>query len=69
MIKECGLLSSSPGDDGSILVPVKARLATTTELCLYHDKAYVEFVLSHSSAPVADQTSDFGIEDVRITQS
>ena len=67
LIKECGLLSTSPelaDGDGAILAAVKARLATASELYLYHDKPYIDFVLTHQAQQVDARSSVFGIEDV-----
>lgn len=66
LIKESELLSDAGADDDNPgLSVVKARPATVNELCLYHDRAYIEFVLSCSGRPLDNRSSAFGIEDVR----
>lgn len=74
LINKLGLLTPGTNAEGKprrVLKVVPPRSATVAELCLYHDRDYVDFVLADrtSTSPSANLNSDlsysdFGIEDV-----
>ncbi|THH03103.1 hypothetical protein EW145_g6529 [Phellinidium pouzarii] len=78
LIGSLGLLSSpsvsnhGPGKSTSesynnkdVLRVVRPRLASVQQLCLYHDRDYVDFILnpSNNGAKLSSQCSYFGLED------
>ncbi|KAK7676230.1 hypothetical protein QCA50_020810 [Cerrena zonata] len=69
LIKELGLLASSEGDLHTRLQPLRPTPASVTDLALYHDRDYLEYVLNpkHFNAewsPIdSAKAAEFGIEE------
>ena len=74
LVQKLGLLNTTASNTHRPLQVIKPRPATTTELCLYHDKDFIDFVLDPSqhsstaeSGPALEETrAEFGIEDVIV---
>ncbi|EJD08441.1 histone deacetylase 8 [Fomitiporia mediterranea MF3/22] len=60
LIKSLGLLSSANPENGqsATLRIIRPRLASVEELCLYHDKDYIDFVLNSGNETASSHQND-----------
>ena len=72
LIKELGLFTSPDGDSRTRLQPQRPSPASATDLGLYHDREYLEYVLNPKhfgteGDPIdSKKAAEYGIEEVSL---